>query len=144
MKTGTWVKLVLGLGALLMVGIGAYVVFSRLSDQAITYLVGGLGTLVVVVVVAALLIGKDLVQAYILRRTIAQDDLDEMRKMAFIVRMLGGARASSVNVKVPEGQGQIPFQQYLLPGTWGGAAQSPQQGGDEFAGQYEDTTIDLA
>ena len=140
MKTSTWIKLILGLGTMLFVAVGTYVVFTRLDDQMISYLVGGLFVLVTFVVVGVLLVGKDLVQAYIIRRTIAEDDLGDMKQMVFLLRMMGGLRQPNVNVRLPEGQ-QSP-QQFILPGNWGNA---PQQGQptDAFDGQYEDTTIDL-
>ena len=140
MKTSTWIKLILGLGTMVFVAVGTYVVFTRLDDQMISYLVGGLFVLVTFVVVGALLVGKDLVQAYIIRRTIAEDDMSDIKQMAFIMRMMGGLQRPNVNVRLPEGQ-QTP-QQFILPGNWGNAQQQGQPA-DTFDGQYEDTTIDL-
>ena len=140
MKTSTWIKLILGLGTMLFVAVGTYVVFTRLDDQMISYLVGGLFVLVTFVVVGVLLVGKDLVQAYIIRRTIAEDDLGDMKQMVFLLRMMGGLRQPNVNVRLPEGQ-QTP-QQFILPGNWGNAQQQGQAA-DAYDGQFEDTTIDL-
>lgn len=139
MRISTWVKLVLGLGTLVSIGVGTYVVFTRMDDQMIAYLVGGCCVLIVFVVVGGLLVGKDLVQAYIIRRTIAQDDMSDIKQMAFVMRMMGGLRPPNVNVRVPK---ETPQQQFLLPSVWG-EPQSQQQGPDVFDGQYRDTTIDL-
>ncbi|MBN1934130.1 MAG: hypothetical protein JW934_05675 [Anaerolineae bacterium] len=137
MKTSTWIKVVVSLGALVAVGVGVYVVLNRLDERMLAYLVGGLFVLVVFVVVGGLLIGKDLMQAYLIRRTVAQDDLNDLKQMAFVLRMLGGLRGSNVNLRLPKEQSA---PQFLLPGVWGGVqGQQP----DVYDGQYRDTTIDL-
>ena len=102
MKTSTWIKLVVGLCTLVAVGVGVYVLLNRLDERILAYLVGGLFVLVVFVVVGGLLIGKDLVQAYLIRRTVAQDDLNDLKQMAFVLRMLGGLRGSNVNLRLPK------------------------------------------
>lgn len=111
-------------------GVGAWAVIDKLDSDTFKILTGGIATLVVVVVVGALFIGKDLLQAYVIRRAIQQDDLSDMKQMAFIFRMMGGMRNPNVNVKIPEQQ--QPWSYLLQP-------QAQQQ--PWIDGAYRDTTV---
>ena len=117
---------------LVAVGVGTYAVINRLSDQAVYVLVGGVSILAVVFAVGALFVVKDLAQAYIMRRMLAQDDLNDLRQMAMMARLMGGTRMPNVNLRLPLGQTQ----------PWSVA--SPQQPASlgqplDFSGSFRDT-----
>lgn len=120
MSKKTIVLAMLASAVLVAVGAGTYAIIGRLSDQAVWVLVGGVATLVVVGTVGALFIAKDLAQAYIMRRMLAQDDLADLRQMAMVARLMGGTRTPNVNLRLPPSQVQpwsvIMPQQPSLPG----------------------------
>jgi hypothetical protein len=90
---------------LVMVGVATFALIGRLSDTTVSALVGGLAVLAIVALVGALFIVKDLAQAYIMRRLLAQDDLADLKQIAMLARLMGGSnRPSNVNVRLPEGQ----------------------------------------
>ena len=120
-------------GLLLVVaGVGAHAAINRLSDQAIYVLVGGMSILMVVFAVGALFVIKDLAQAYIMRRMLAQDDLNDLRQMAMMARLMGGTRIPNVNLRLPPGQAQ-PWS-VVIP-------QHPASPGQplDFDGSFRDT-----
>lgn len=95
---------------LVIAGVGMSALIDRLSDQAVWVLVGGVGALLVVGGVGVLFIVKDLAQAYVMRRMLAQDDLNDMRQMAMMARVMGGTRTPNVNLRLPPGQQAQPWQ----------------------------------
>ena len=95
---------------LVIAGGGTYAVIGRLSDQAVWIIVGGMGALIVVGGVGVLFIVKDLAQAYVMRRLLAQDDMNDMRQMAMLARVMGGTRTPNVNLRLPPGQQAQPWQ----------------------------------
>ena len=125
-----WIKITLALMLIAATGVGTWVVIDKLDDATFRVLVGVVLTLVIVIVVGLLFIGHGLIQAYIARRMLAQDDLSDMRQMAFIARLMGNDRTPNVNVRLPDQQnrgwptfGPRPTEQ--LP----------------FDGAYRDTTV---
>jgi hypothetical protein len=111
---------------LVVAGVGTYAVIGRLSDQAIWVLVGGIGAFFVVGGVGALFIIKDLAQAYVMRRMLAQDDMNDLRQMAILAKMMGN-KVPNVNLRLPEAQAQ----------PWPMVA--PQQGQPVDLGAFRDT-----
>ena len=87
MKNG-WVKITVSLMFIAATGVGVWAVIDKLDPGTLKVIVGLVLTLTIVVVVGGLFISKDLLQAYIIRRAIAQDDLSDMRQMAFIARLI--------------------------------------------------------
>jgi hypothetical protein len=122
----TWIRITASLMLVAMTSVGVWAVIDKLDDATFKVLVGAIGTLVIVVVVGALFIGHGLVQAYIARRLVAQDDLNDMRQMAFMARLMGGS--GKVNVQLPSGQ-QAPLLPY---------GQQPQA----FSGAYRDAIVE--
>ena len=120
---------------LVAVGVGTYAIIERLSDQAIWVLVGGMGALIVVGGVGVLFIVKDLAQAYVMRRMLAQDDLSDLRQMAMLAKLMGGTRTPNVNLRLPPGQAQ-PWS-VVVP-------QQPAPLGQplDFDGSFRDTIAD--
>mgnify|MGYP000657408441 CR=1 FL=1 len=96
-----WLPWALAAALCAAAGAGTYALISRISDQALYTLLGAGGVLLVTVTVGALFVVKDVVQAYITRRLLAQDDLNDLRQMALLSKMLG-QRTPSVNVRLPE------------------------------------------
>lgn len=96
-----WFKITSTLILVTVVGVGAYVVLGKMSATAINVLVGGLLTLLIVIVVGGLFIGKDLVQAYILRRTVRDDDMMDLRQMAMLSSIMHGG-SSKVSLTMPD------------------------------------------
>jgi len=130
MKNG-WVKITVSLMLIAATGVGVWAVIDKLDPSTFKVIVGVVLTLTIVVVVGGLFIGKDLLQAYIIRRAIAQDDLSDMRQMAFIARLMGGRGNTTVKIPDRMGQASNPF---MLPGA------TPQQP-STFDGTYRDTTV---
>ena len=127
----TLVKVVLAGAVLVAIGVGVYAVINRLPDEDFRLILGGVGVLAVVASVGVLFIAKDLVQAYVMRRLLAQDDYNDLKQMAMVAKLMGGNRAPNVNVKMPPGQPQM-----LWPML------SPQaQGQADFDGTYRDTVV---
>jgi hypothetical protein len=124
---------VLAGAVLVAVGVGVYVVIDRLPDEDFRLLLGGMGVLAVVLAVGALFIAKDLVQAYIMRRLLAQDDYNDLKQMAMVTKLLGN-RAPNVNVRVPQRE-QPQVWPMVLPPQRGAL---PQPG---FDGAYRDTIV---
>ena len=125
-----WIKMTLALMLIAATGVGTWVVIDKLDDATFKVLVGVVLTLVIVIVVGLLFVGHGLIQAYIARRMLAQDDLSDMRQMAFIARLMGNDRTPNVNVRLPDQKNQ----------GWPTLAQrSPQQ--LPFDGAYRDTTV---
>ncbi len=128
-KISLWVMLTAIV--LVMVSVGTYAIIERLSDQAVWILVGSVGALVVVGSVGVLFIVKDLAQAYVMRRMLAQDDLNDLRQMAMMAKLMG-TRAPNVNLKLPPGERVQPWQ-VVTP------QQLPQGQPTGFDGGYRDT-----
>ena len=128
---GTWAKITLSLMLIAGVGVGVWAVIDKLDDATFKVIVGFVGALLAFVVIGGLFVAKDLVQAYLIRRAVQEDDLSDMRQMAFITRLMPGAGgAGRVNVTLPPGQStpMLPFGQ--------GWQQQP------FDGAYRDAVID--
>lgn len=124
-----------GFSALLVVvavGVGAWALVNRMDERVLNIALGVVMTLVGVFVVAAVLSGKDVLQAWLIRRAVQSDDMNDMKQMAFIMRLMGGMRGPNVNVRVPD---QQQYPQMLF----GGYLPSGQQTGPA---QFVDTTID--
>lgn len=126
--------LVLVIALLVVAGVGTHAVINRLSDQAVWVLVGGVGVLVVVLTVGILFVVKDLAQAYVMHRMLAQDNLNDLRQTAMIARLMGGIRTPNVNLRLPQRQAQ-PWS-VALPRQ----PVSPEQPFD-FGGDYRDTVF---
>ena len=125
-----WIKVTVALMLIAGTGVGVWAVIAKLDDTIFKVIVGVVLTLVIVVVVGGLFIGKDLFQAYIIRRAIQQDDLNDIKQMAFILRLMGGSRSPDVNVRLPNHQGQ----------AWPMLVQGQGQP-NTFDGAYRDTTV---
>ncbi len=126
---GTWAKITLSLMLVAATGVGVWAVVDKLDDTTFKVIVGFVGALVAFVVIGGLFVAKDLVQAYLVRRAVQEDDLSDMRQMAFIARLMPGAGGGRVNVSLPPGQ-QMPM---LPPGQWA----------QPFDGAYRDAvTVD--
>lgn len=115
---------------LVVVGVGTYAIIGRLSDQAVWVLVGGVGALVVVGGVGVLFIVKDLAQAYVMRRMLAQDDLNDLRQMAMLAKLMGSSKTPNVNLRLPTGQQVQPWSVIM-----------PQQEPTVFDGTFRDTVV---
>ena len=125
-----WIKITLALMLIAATGVGTWVVIDKLDDATFKVLVGVVLTLVIVIVVGLLFVGHGLIQAYIARRMLAQDDLSDMRQMAFIARLMGNDRTPNVNVRLPDQKNQgwptlVDRSTQQLP----------------FDGTYRDTTV---
>ena len=101
-----WIKITLALMLIAATGVGTWVVIDKLDDATFKVLVGVVLTLVIVTIVGLLFIGHDVIQAYVARRMLAQDDLSDMRQMAFIARLMGNDRTPNVSVRLPDQQRQ--------------------------------------
>jgi hypothetical protein len=102
-------SLAAGFGAVL-----AWRVGKALSDNDIRLLVGGCGVLAVVLTVGALFVAWSASQSRLRRQELQQDDLDELKKMALILKMGGGGRAPTINVK-PADTPQLPAPPMVWP-----------------------------
>lgn len=118
-----WIKITLSLVLLAVAGVGTWAVIEKLDAGTFKVLTGVLLTLLIVVVVGALFIGYGLVQAYVMRRTIQQDDMNDLRQMAMLSSIMKGG-GSKVSLNMPE--------QYPMLGQG--------QGHQMFDGAYRDTT----
>jgi hypothetical protein len=130
-KTGNVLSIAIVLIVTVSAGVAIHALIQRLSDQVIWSLVGGLGVLLVVGIVAVLFIIKDLAQAYVMRKMMADDDLQDLRQMAMMSSIMrGGNRTPNVNLRLPPGQqmGNInpwqvvgdhqPHQPYPIDGSY--------------------------
>ena len=127
---GLWLRLTVTAMLLVAVGVGAWAVIDKLDESTFKILVGALAMLIAFGVSGVLFVGYGLVQAYVIRRTIAEDDLNDLRQMAMTAKLMSSGR-SSVNVKVPEQQ--TPWSYLLQPG------QMQQPGWID--GSYRDATM---
>jgi hypothetical protein len=126
-RLGTYIKLVVAIAVIGATLVGTYVVFNRISERALNLVLGATGVLVVVVVVGVLFIAKDLLQTYLIQRTVAQDDYNDLKQMAMIQRLMGKEK---INVQLPEQpQWDVGKPQEL-----------PEQ---VFSGEFRDTTVEL-
>ena len=117
-----WIKVTVSVMLVVVVGVGAYVMVDRLSATAVNVLVGGVLTLGIVVVVGALFVGYGLVQSYVMRRMVRDDDMSDLRQMAMLSSIMRGGRDGPVRIRMPD---QSPM---LGPGR------------QAFDGAYRDTT----
>ena len=119
---------------LVSAAVGTYTLFERLEEPAIHIIVGGVAVLTIVVVVGLLFVVKDLLQAYIMRRMLAQDDYNDLKQMAMIAR-LTGRRSPGVYFRMPnKQQGVVPW-----PMLMGGSTSAQNW---DFDGVYRDTLTD--
>jgi len=141
MKNTSWLKIT-GVGmALVAAGVGTYVLLSSLSAQTLGLLAGAAAVLTVVVIVGLLFVVNNALQGRILRRQLAQDNLEELKQLAMVFKLLGNGRAPHVNVKVPEQSSPGQPWPFFLPGA--GQAQLPEpQPPWGYDGVYRDTTFD--
>jgi len=148
MRNTSWFKITwLGM-ALVAAGVGTYVLLSSLSAQTLGLLAGAAAVLTVVVIVGLLFVVNNALQGRILRRQLAQDNLDDLKQLAMVFKLLGNGRAPHVNVKVPEPQPNQVWP-FFLPGAGQAQLPEPQQpwppmtlGGRPYDGVYRDTTFD--
>jgi hypothetical protein len=136
MKNTTLFQITVAGVALIVVGVATYTLLSRLSDQTLSAIAGAAAVLTIVVVVGMLFVVRDALQARILRRQLAQDDFDDLKRMALVLRLMNG-RAPSVNVKVPEQSPPGQAWPLFLPG----APQSQLPDPWRYDGAYRDTTF---
>jgi hypothetical protein len=120
------------LAVLVAIGAGVWAFVNRMDERIINITIGVILTLAGVLVVAAVLSGKDVLQAYLIRRAVQSDDMSDMKQMAFVLRMLGGMRNPNVNVRIP---GQQPYPQMLFGGLL-----PPDQA--STPAQFIDTTVE--
>jgi hypothetical protein len=104
----------------MLTGVTAYLVLTKLQDQTFQILLGGALALAVVVIVILLMIGYGATQAYIQRRLIAQDDVADMKLLAMVNAMTRGGR-SDVRLISPERAGTEPAAGGLLAAGMAGA-----------------------
>jgi hypothetical protein len=135
MKSAT-IKITIAGMFLTIVGVAAYTLLSRLSDQTLSAIAGAAAVLTVAVIMGMLFIVRDAMQARLLRRQLAQDDFDDLKRAALVFRLMNG-RAPSVNVKVPEQSPPGQAWPFLLPG----APQSQLPDPWRYDGAYRDTTL---
>jgi hypothetical protein len=140
MNNTTLFKITLVGIALVAVGVATYTLLSRLSDQTLSAIAGAAAVLTVVVVVGTLFLARDALQTRLLRRQMAQDNFDDLKQMAMVFKLLGGGRASNVNVKVPEQQAPT-WPSFLLPASPPAQLPEPNQPW-RYDGAYRDTTLD--
>ena len=144
MKNTTLFKITLVGAALVAVGVGTYALLSRLSEQTLGLLAGAAAVLTVVVIVGLLFLVNNALQGRILRLQLAQDNLDDLKQLAMVFKLLGSGRAPNVNVKVPEQSPGLPWP-FFLPGSplSPGQAQLPESNQPwRYDGAYRDTTFD--
>jgi hypothetical protein len=123
-----WIKGTVALMLIAATGVGVWAVIDKLDEATFKVLTGVVLALAIVLVVGGLFIAYGLVQAYVARRLLAQDDLSDMRQMALIARLMGGGHSPSVNLRLPPGQqGQ----------AWPLLMQGPGQ--PAFDGSYRNT-----
>lgn len=132
------VKFVVSIGAIALVaGIG-YAAVQRvgnaLSDGDIRILVGGCFALAVLLAVGAVFVAWSVSQNRLYRQMLEQDDYDEMRKMAMLLKM-SGSRTPNITVRTPE------YPQLPEPTAWPYPVQQPGQPAP-LDGEYRDA-IDL-
>ncbi len=112
----------------------AWRVSVALSDDDVRMLVGGCVVLVVVLAVGAMFVAWSVSQSRLRRQELQQDDMDELKKMALILKF-GGGRAPTVNVRTP-GAAQLP-----APVMWP-YPPMPEQGQPETQGnEYRDSLL---
>jgi hypothetical protein len=121
----------------LLAGFGfavAWRVGRALSDSDIRLLVGGCGVLAVTLTVGAMFVAWSASQSRLRRQELQQDDMDELKKMALILKM-GGGRAPTINVKAPDTP-QLP-----APMMWPYPIQQEEQGQTPMTldGEYRDS-----
>lgn len=133
-----WIKGTITLILVVATGIIAWMVVDKMDDATFKVAAGVVLALTIFVVVGALFIGKDLLQAYIIHRTIAQDDMNDVRQMTMLASIMNRSRGS-VNVNLPKSQQQqgIPM---LLNGVVGNQQQRQPA---YYDGQYRDTTTPI-
>lgn len=117
-----WFKMTISLSTIAAATIGIWFAVDKLDASTIRVIAGFLLGLFSVLVVGALFIGKDVVQAYLIRRAIREDDIDEMQKMAFVAS-LSNSRGAGGNVSL-----SLPDHA------------APQLAPPVFDGQYRDAT----
>lgn len=118
-----WGRIVAVLCAMAGIGGGLYALVRSIDPGTLKLLLGFLMGLLAIVVVGVLYAGKDLVQAYLVRRQERQDQLQETAQLAQWTRLMQSG-ANRVNLQMP-GLGNAPAM--LPPG--------------EFSGAYRDTTL---
>ena len=123
-----WFKITISLMLIVSTGVGAWAVITKLDESMFKVISGIALAVIVFIIVGIIFVGRDIVQAYLMHKVVAQDDLHDLKQMAMIFRLMNG-RSPNVNVKVPEQQ--QPWS-YFLP-TQG---QQPPS----FDGTYRDTT----
>lgn len=105
-----------------------------MEEPPIHIIVGGVAVLTIVVAVGLLFVVKDLLQAYIMRRMLAQDDYNDLKQMAMIARLMGH-RSPGVYFRMPnQQQGLVPW-----PMLMGGSTSARHW---DFDGTYRDTLTD--
>jgi hypothetical protein len=134
MDNSTVFKLIIALSIIVAVGVVSYAVVERISEKALHFALGGLGVLTVMLSVGGLFIAKDVIQAYLMQRTVAQDDMNDLKQMAMLSQMMG---KQNINVKMPKQKDQQQLPSWVvLPGQ----GQDHGQRGQVFDGQFRDTT----
>jgi len=132
----TWHKITIILAVVVSVGVGTWSIIDKLDPDDLKVILGYAFALATVVIVGALFIFKDAIQASLIRRALRDDDLSDMQQMALYARLAQGGNAGRVNVTLP------PWQQQsdpaLLPPS---AAWQSQPWPGELAGAYRDTTV---
>jgi len=140
MKNMTLFKITFVGAALVAVGVGTYALLSHLSEQTLGLLAGAAAVLTVVVIVGLLFVVNNVLQGRLLRRQLAQDNLEELKQLAMVFKLLGNGRAPHVNVKMPEQQPPQAWP-FFLPGAGQAQLPEPQQPWG-YDGAYRDTTFD--
>ena len=119
-------------------GVGFAVVWrsgQALSDNDIRLLVGVFVALIFVMAVGGLFVAWSTSQSRLRRQELQQDDMDELKKMALLLKM-GWGRAPTINLRTPETP-QLPGI-----GHWPYPVQGQGQTPTALDGDYRDS-IDL-
>ena len=122
-----WIKITTSLILVTVVGVGCWAIIDKLDSDTFRLITGVLLTLLVVVVVGGLFVGKDLVQAYLIRRAVQQDDMNDLKQMAILSRLMGG----NTTIRMPNQRTPTGSNLFML---------GQGQQGTTFDGQYRDVT----
>lgn len=124
-------RVVLALAVIVVLGVFTWRVTDKMTERTLNLLLGGGSVLGIVLLVGVLFIAKDAIQAYTMRRFVADDDYRDIKQLAMVSRLMG---KSNVNVKLPQ-QDQR--------GPWAVLPQGIQEQGQQrpaFDGEFRDTT----
>ena len=123
MKGKTWLQLTITLTIAGGTATGLWAFVKAIDPGTIKVVLGFLLALATVLIVGLLFAGKDLAQAYIVRRQEREDALSDTRRLATWSRWANGPRSSGRNYPQLPGAAELPIL------------------GPSFTGSYRDTTL---